>query len=634
VIHRLGITRRTETGERHPPGNWTLVGVRRLERTSVRNASISMKGVPEAWYPFARYERRVVRNRTTVRTWRRGDRTRRTVRTIEEATPVAIAVVGRHSPNVSAPRRWIPDIYRPGGPLDGPNPDLAGVPDRAIERLVDDLGGPSELARLIVADQYRPEVVTIRGRQPPALREYLLEGLVALDRRVRNLSVSLERGAVGTFETNPARQLLDRLRDRRSDLLDAPETYPGIAAKARTAVRAAYLDRVRTALQARAEAFERRGRGVDGALGDVGVSLQRVGRAMDVAGAAPPRRRDPVSGLAGEVPVRVDTAPAYLTLGRVAREDLAVRGRGRVTPLAARNLNVFTVPYGDAADEVLAALTGAERVDLATAAQTLRASTPPDGNDATLDARRSDLRVAVERAVGYVRAELRGELVDRGVAPAAARRAVEEGLERWNGPDARALALANGSAAGAVARATPDAPPGLAAALRVTLRDALGDRDARVPEPLVGETESAARDVVEEIAADRVDRAGERARDRLQKRLGWSGQFMSGLPVAPPGTPWPWQFTLNVWHVSVRGVYERVTVRARSGPRSTVYSRDRSAVRLDVDGDGSADRLGWTTPVRFDVSTVVVVVVPPGPPGVGDAGGQAVEESPGWPRGG
>jgi len=79
VIHRLDPVDRTATGRRRPPGNWTLVDARRLERRSVENASIAIKRVPREWYPFARFERRVVHNRTTVRTWRRGDRTRRTV---------------------------------------------------------------------------------------------------------------------------------------------------------------------------------------------------------------------------------------------------------------------------------------------------------------------------------------------------------------------------------------------------------------------------------------------------------------------------------------------------------------------------------------------------------------------------
>jgi len=109
----------------------------------------------------------------------------------------------------------------------------------------------------------------------------------------------------------------------------------------------------------------------------------------------------------------------------------------------------------------------------------------------------------------------------------------------------------------------------------------------------------------------------------------------SGLPVAP--VPGYWYATLNVWDVSVRGAYERFTVRAPTGSAtpgdadgSVAYTRQNRTVTLDVDADGDPERLGRTTRVSFETGTVVVVVVPPGPPGVGDTDGNSDERSPGW----
>jgi hypothetical protein len=628
VIRRLGYTRRTREGRRRLPGNWTLVAIEETERTRVEDAAIAPKRVPEGWHAFARYERRIVRERTVVRTWRRGDEERTTVRTVRERTPVALAVVGRHSPNTSVPRRGVPGAYEPGGALDGPN--LAGVPGRTVERLVAGRGGPGRLARRIVSREYRGGIVTLDGRRPPELRRYALEGVVALDRRIRNLSVTAERGAVGTFAANPARRLVRKLRERRAALLDAPATYDGAAAKARTVARAAYLDLVLAALREQARAFEKRRSGFTGALERAGVSLNRLRGAMGAAGAAPPERRTPATGLGGPLRARVDTVPAYLTLASVARERLDARGRGTTHPLVASNVNVFTLPYGDAVDGVLSELFGPGTVRLRTAAQALRASAPAARRNATVAARRGDLREAVGSSVDHVRGTVRRALIERGIGETAARRAVAAGLSRWNDTAARALALANGSAADPIARAAPGRRPELAAAVDVAIDRALAEEAARVPESSVRDTADGARNVLHSVVAGRAAETGQRLRDALQKRIGWGAAFMAGLPVLPPVHPW--YVTVNVWHVQVGGTYERVTLRSRRGPQPTPYSRDRSAVRLDVDGDGDAERLGRTTRIAFDVTTPVVVVVPPGPPGVGDVDGQAVERSPGWPR--
>lgn len=108
------------------------------------------------------------------------------------------------------------------------------------------------------------------------------------------------------------------------------------------------------------------------------------------------------------------------------------------------------------------------------------------------------------------------------------------------------------------------------------------------------------------------------------------------MPAGVPVTPVPryWYATVNVWHVTVRGRYDRVEIHAGTGrpPAGTLtYIRNGHAVELDVDGDGTLERLGRAVRVSFDISTTVVVGVPPGPRGVGDTDGNANERSSGWP---
>ncbi|MFT4884077.1 MAG: hypothetical protein ACI8U4_001590, partial [Natronomonas sp.] len=105
------------------------------------------------------------------------------------------------------------------------------------------------------------------------------------------------------------------------------------------------------------------------------------------------------------------------------------------------------------------------------------------------------------------------------------------------------------------------------------------------------------------------------------------GALPAGLPVAP--VPGYWYATANVWYVEAGGEYERFVVRAdRGGPAGAVaYIRDGRTVRV---GPRNA-RLGTAERVSVRVSTAIVVVVPPGPRGVGDTDGVADERSSGWP---
>jgi hypothetical protein len=93
---------------------------------------------------------------------------------------------------------------------------------------------------------------------------------------------------------------------------------------------------------------------------------------------------------------------------------------------------------------------------------------------------------------------------------------------------------------------------------------------------------------------------------------------------------------VNVWNVEVRGAYARFTLRTRRDAptpgATTRYVRDGSVVRLDVDGDGTEERLGRDERVAFRTRTVVAVAVPPYRSGVGDVDGNADERAGTWPR--
>jgi len=624
-------------------GNWTLVGTENATNTTAFDRA--GRPVPPdrpGWRQFERFERVVVDRTVTTRHWRDGDRTRTTRLTRVVRTPVAVSVLGRHSPNATVPRNGIAGVYEPGGgPLDGPN--LAGVPDRAVERLVADRGGRDALARRAVEGTLDTDPVAVPGVRPDGLRTWIAGSVVRLHRWIRRMQVEVERGALGTYEVNPPAELADYLRQRRRELIRVPETYGSVAQKARTLARLTYFRTVVENLEARADRHRESGRAVEDRLEAVGGwTLRRVRGVVDAARAEPEPSPPPASGLGGPLRVRVKTVPSYLTLDPVSRSRLAIRGNGTTTPLTARNVNVFSVPHADVADALVGEVFDTldpDRVRLRTAATALAGTRKLARRNATVTNRRRYLRDEVDGAVAFVRERLRARLAARGVGANASVREslLDDALSPWRTPGGRARALTNGSALHRIATVATEEPIEralLLADLRGTLDEALSEGDARPRERVVNATTSAARDVARDVAGRAAAAAGDRVLDRgnrtaLQVTRGTLGNLSAGLPVAP--VPGYWYATLNVWHVESRGIYERVTVRARRGTRDTVYVRDNRTARLDVDGDGVADRLGRSTRVEFDVATVVVVVVPPGPPGVGDTDGNVDETSPGWP---
>jgi len=627
-----------------PGENWTLVGEDLAVTTDVEVADVTPPVTPVGWHRLERYGRAVDVDRTRVRTWRRGNVTRTTATDATETRRVAVAVVGRHTTSERAPDNGVPTVHERGeGPLDGPN--MADVRDEAVDRLVTSRGGADAVVARAATGTLDTEPVRVEGDQPGGLYRWVYRDLMDIREQVRGVEVRVERGAVGSFEVNPPAMLADRIRDQRADLVDAPATYDGVATKARVAARVAYLDRVLERLDEQAVERGERGSRLDESLAERGSgSLSELQAGMNVPRASSPDRRPAFDGPAGPVRMRVDSAPSYLTRAEIDRERVpALDGSGH--PLVARNFNVITAPYGDVSDTVVDELIGSGgTVRLATAARTLRAAnaTLERRDVSAVRERRDELRSEVWDGNRYVRQGMRLTLAEQGVGDGDAERReiVAQGLARWDTTAARALALSNGSASPAVAAAAADRESlnetredRLRLELARRTETALEQAKAKPESEAVDRSRNVTRDVANELTREIAKNATERGVERVANES--FDKIPSGLPLAPPITAW--YATTNVWHVTVRGEYARFGIRADRGRPSEpgsdlTYARDGSTVRLDVDDDGEPERLGRATRVEFDVSTTIVVVVPPGKSGVGDRDGNADERSDGWPQ--
>ncbi|UPV99343.1 hypothetical protein M0R88_12510 [Halorussus gelatinilyticus] len=668
-----------------PGANWTLRSTAVRTKTAVKSADDGAGGLslgtPAGWHLLDGESRRVVQTHALVAEWvrkrasggnettggddgNRGNDTRRTVRRWTEAFAVRVGVAGDHRARAGiAPSRPISGVHERGGALDGPN--FRNLNRRATEQLVESRGGFDAIARRAVAGTLDARPERVAGRRPTSLRRWVYRDLATLRERVRNLSVTVARNrAVGG--SPPTAELARAVRRRRADLLDAPARYDGVADRARVAARAAYLDRILARLDARAEREARTRRGLDGALADAGVSLDRARKILRARTTpeAPPPRPLPADGPGRALNLSVAGAPPYLTLAGLDREQVAAIPKGEKRhPLSARNTNVFAVPYGDAAESVAAAVVGdggSGETDLRTAALALRAANrtlSEAGNETLAEAgngsidgdsnrrlagRRDALRRSLAASMRDVRRELvAGMALSRfDVTERERRAAIRAGLARWNTTAGRALAVANGSAGRAIAAALVRGRPALRRPDRrdwVRLRAELAVESVREtvsgpPRETVNQTASVTRRVARTALKQAVVTGLGNATELASKR--WFGEVLGAVPAGLPVAPVPgyWYATLNVWSVEVRGEYARFAVSAPQGPpgETVVYVREEKSVRVDWDGDGDRELLGRTTPVGFETETVVVVVVPPGPPGVGDRGGNRDETSTGW----
>lgn len=634
-------------------GSWRRTDCRTETRvTGTERASRSPRTAASGdWHVLDAYAVDATQEQTRVCTWKQGNSTTTTGKSATVEYSVDLAVLGRHVGIDGIPNRGFETVHRrtESGPYPGTDFNLAGIRDRAVGRVIDDAGGPGGVAARAVEGELDTGAVRIEGERPDRLRRWVLRDLVAFRSDLRSVSTTVRRGCVGTFETNPAGELAELLDRRRAGLVAAPERYESAAQRARIAARVAYLEATLDLLESRRDAHRNRRQNLDGVLNELDAgSAALFERALDNRTMPGTEVSETVEGVNVTA---VSGSPAYLTTGTVSGERAeSPTAAEEISPLATRNVNVFTNPAGDVTDLLFDRIDPGSAASFRSGARVLDAAETVSERSAAnrvrgLQTRRRALRGELEASVEHVRAEhVRMVLRDAGVGDDDRERAeiVEAGLSRWETVGERALALDNGSAAEPIA-ATAAPHNGtkralLQSRLRASLAAATREPATRVPRELVNNTTSLVRKSVERQVDRYAERGIERAVNDTATRVGERfgrgvNRVPAGLPLLPLGTPW-WA-TANAWYVEVRGGYDRFAVSTRSGAPdrpggSLTYVRDGGAVRIDYDGDGTTERFGRAERVSFTVETGVVVAVPPGPQGVGDVDGNADERSPGW----
>lgn len=613
-----------------------------LDDTAVTTSAVVEAGIAPTPYTepekrrFEAFVRRVTLDRRVEWTWRQGSDTTMTDGEWTERYRVGVALVGEYAPNGTAPDRPTSPTFEPGGPVDGPN--LADADEKAATRLLDRQGGRDGVAVAVANDSLGVRERVVYGDRPPALRPWVDGELAGLRDRLSNASVSVRAGRIATFTANPPKRLAADLRARRTELIAPPDRYRGAADRARVAARAALVDATIRRLERRAAVHDERRRAFDSVLGRAGIkSPESLHRTLESGRFTTTPTRTSVGGNGtpgGPIAVVPDASPAYLTVASVGHDRASGVPPSRpYHPLTAENVNLFAVPYGDAADTVSGpGFDHPSQARLSTAARVLIAAEGVE--NASMAGKRDTLRSAVSGSVSTLRSESRRAVrAETDLSRPAVGAAVDTGFGRWEDPARLALAAENGSlaraiateAAGQASGSNPRRADRIETRVETAVDDALGSRAGTVPQRLVDAAASRVRERALSTATDRIDA------DRLNGTL---ESLPAGLPVAP--VPGQWYATVNVWSVSVRGAYARFSLRTRRGgptPGGAVrYVRDGSVVRIDVDGDGEGERLGRDERIEFETRTAVAVAVPPNGGGVGDVGGDREERVGTWPE--
>jgi len=618
AVERVG---RTTTSRGSVPDDWRLI---RTDTTTERRVSAASAGsVDVAGRRAERTGRRVVTTETTSRRYRNGT----TTRTVTETTRTTHRVTIGVGYEVDPPVRDRPSTER-DAVLDAHVSSVAPTlreryAAAAVQRLLRGDGGADEIARRAVAGEVVEKRAVVRPAVPASVRERAADAVADLRDEARNATVELSTRDLASGDGATA-DLVDRVWALR----EVDDEYDTATTRAVAAAEEAYLGLVVGRLREQA---------VGGGVAAVGEELGNRGVQRPPEGRADASEAGPVAAVEG--------TPPYLTLGEVTPEPAAVDNPYH--PLAARNRNWFTAPHGAVAEAVVSAALPdpPDSVGLGRAGQALRAADSAldaGGND-TLAEHRDQLRNAVAGGVDDARVAYGGVLASSSVTLGSAerRQAVEAALARWPTLAGTATAIANGSAAEAVAAEAaeaagvgPRARDRLDARLRANAATVASKGRVEVESGLVRETTRAAHAVVEAAAVEAVDATSSALAAEAARRAGVPdmGALPAGLPLAP--VPGSWYATANAWTVELRGSWATFTVRAEGGtpvaPEGVVYVRRDEPVAFDVNGDGRPDPVGANERVSFAVEATVGVVVPPGPRGVGDTSGGQDERSPGW----
>ncbi|MFB6103477.1 MAG: hypothetical protein ABEJ57_00130 [Halobacteriaceae archaeon] len=620
------VRNRSQDPADHPAG-WTLTDTTTDRSTTVRPSTADPPSTPPGTVTLAAYSRVVTVVTHTTKTWTNGTHTRTTTGTERRTSIVQLAVHARMARVPQAPGALTPATRRGV---------LQGVASTILDRLVTGRGGVDTLAVQAATTGLDADPISIDIPRGSGVRDRVYRGVATLRRALQNRTVTVDpAGVTATPVTERLLAVVDTLtRDRLSE----EGSYPSLAMKARVAARHAYVAVLESRLRDRGREQASVLDGFADFLEASGITPRHLGAVATFLEAPTPQAANP------RVRISVAGVPAYLSRAEVGAETVP----GLETPyypLATRNRNLVTVPYGDAASAITdAVLDRGARVSLRIAARALRAAntTLQTQGNATIRSRRDALTAAMQAAFVDVETALVDTVHRRTPLPAArAQTVVTAALREWSTLPARVQAAANGSLAAAIATRV-DAHATLSnrrldrvrVRLRRRARTLLAStRIAAGTVTGVAEaTRGLARQTLEQTVADTLDRSGTVLGER------WVGDALGGVPGGVPLVPVPgyWYATANAWRVAVRGAYVRFAVAAPAGApldglSGTVeYVRRSGAVRMDVDGDGEAELLGHNRRIRFAIESAVIIVVPPGGSGVADVDGVRDERSPGW----
>ncbi|MFQ3284114.1 MAG: hypothetical protein ACI944_000824 [Natronomonas sp.] len=592
-------------GDRSPGYGWTVES--RRNDVSVDSDRVGSGGpTTSGWTTVdsGRYD--VIVTETTTRDWWKDNETATTESVTERVYRVEVAAQAR-----TVPIERIPD-----GRVDG---HLSRAADRAGDRAIRNTGGFDDAAEAAALGESVRSTATVTAT-PSIDRSAVEADLKTVRDRVGDISATVPAPSVGAGRVTPSERLRSAVGDARAGLL--PESDRSAPERTIRAARLTYLESLDSELERRVSADDNTADEIGNSLGAY-LGPDRLDGALAAHRGASRPEPEPIADPAGNLSLSVETAPSYLTTSAVTRDRIDARGGGSVHPLSTRTVSVFSSPHTQVTTGILDRIpflnTG--RVSLSTAAETLHSMEPGMEN-------RGELEAEVADATDHVRGALVADLVDAGIAEHEAESALS--VDASTAEEARMLT--DGTTIGRAARSI-DGPPNrdrIELRLETTLDSTLAEDAARPPEPMTTAARRTAeaeyRGRLEGILADGIESASEAKRvEVLGEQL---GSIPAGLPIAP--VPGYWFATANVWYVTLSGQYERFAVRTNrgDGTATTTYLRDGGTVRVVHDGDPK--RLGTAAQVSVQTRTAVVVVVPPGPQGVGDTDGEPIKTSPGW----
>ncbi|MFA9515857.1 hypothetical protein ACERIT_01320 [Halopenitus sp. H-Gu1] len=652
AVRRVEVTRtggRTGAPPRSSPGsNWTFLG----ERTT-SDATAHGSGGDSG---FDSASRSVTVERKIVRYWTDGTSRRTTQKRWSERYRVVVSVDGRYAPRAGAPDRSTSPTFHRGGAIDGPN--LESTPEAARRAL--DATDVDAVAREAAKDGATTRTAVIHGTRPTDLEAWIRKDVAALHDRLEEMETTVDMRAVAAGATDPYGRLAADVRTRRDELVAPPATYDGASDRARVAVRRAYVDAVIADLERRSKADRSARDELDEAAGAGATTDSRaedesqtneasLGEYVAASGTA----QDPEPFVVGEegptggVAFTPNGTPGYLPRTTIDGSVGSIASGSETRPLVTRNVNVFTMPYGDVSSEIVdRVLALGDRVPLPQATGTLTAAdrTLEEADDEdrieVLRTRRDRLEADVQESTEQIEQDVEVELRTTTDLSASERRsAIQHTRDRYETTAKLATAMTSGEYAEALAneiertsdgRITAGERTRLEAVIRTSLTESMASKQTAVSRSHASRTADVTRRIARSRIESGVEEGLQTAANETETRWGTdvTKQVGAGLPVTP--VPGYWYATVNVWHVEVAGEYPRFELRADVGPPDEEFRYVRADRPSTIDLEGDPVTLGYSEPIRFRTDTTVVIAVPPGPPGVGDVDGTWSEESSGW----